>query len=121
MPSVYGDLDFSIKNGKLLNFEPLQNMSNFLFKKRDFNNVQFGEIRSHMTIRGTEIDIRKMEIESSVLRLFLEGRYSLKDHTDLEVQVPLSNLKKRDKRLRAGECGRRQQSRPQCVSSCLQR
>ena len=97
MPSVYGDIDLSIKNGKLLNFEPLQNMSNFLFKKRDFNNVQFGEIRSHMTIRGTEIDIRKMEIESSVLRLFVEGRYSLKDNTNLEVQVPLSNLKKRDK------------------------
>jgi hypothetical protein len=97
LPSVAGDVEFSIKNGKLLNFEPLQKMSNFLFKKRDFNNVQFGEIKSHLTIRGTEIDIRKMEIESSVLRLFVEGRYSLKNNTDLEIQVPLSNLKKRDK------------------------
>ena len=97
MPSVYGDIDLSIKNGKLINFEPLENMSTFLFKRRDFSNVQFGEIRSHMTIRGTEIDIRKMEIESSVLRLFVEGRYSLKNNTDLEVQVPLSNLRKRNK------------------------
>jgi hypothetical protein len=105
MPSVYGDLDLSIKNGKLINYEPLQNMSNFLFKRRDFNNVQFGEIRSHMTIRGTEIDIRKMEIESSVLRLFVEGRYSLKDNTDLEVQVPLSNLKKRNKNYKPENVG----------------
>jgi len=105
VPSIYGDFDFSIKKGKLLNFEPLQNMSNFLFKRRDFNNVQFGEIRSHMTIRGTEIDIRKMEIESSVLRLFLEGRYSLKDKTNLEVQVPLSNLKRRDKNYKPENVG----------------
>ncbi len=105
VPSVYSDLDFSIKKGRLLNFEPLENMSNFLFKKRDFSNVQFGEIRSHLTIRGTEIDIRKMEVESSVLRLFVEGRYSLKDHTDLEVQVPLSNLRKRDKNYKPENVG----------------
>jgi hypothetical protein len=105
MPSVYGDIDLSIKNGRLLNFEPLQNMSNFLFKRRDFSNVQFGEIRSHLTIRGTEIEIRKMEIESSVLRLFVEGRYSLKNNTDLEVQIPLSNLRKRDKNYKPENVG----------------
>ena len=105
MTSVYSDIDLSIKNGKLLNFQPLENMSNFLFKRRDFSNVQFGEIRSHMTVRGTEIDIRKMEIESSVLRLFVEGRYSLKNNTDLEVQVPLSNLRKRDKDYRPENVG----------------
>jgi hypothetical protein len=105
MPSVVSDVDFSIKRGVLLNFEPLENMSNFLFKKRDFSNVQFGEIKSHLAIRGNEIDIRKMEIESSVLRLFVEGRYSLKNKTDLSVQVPLSNLKKRDKNYKPQNVG----------------
>jgi hypothetical protein len=92
-----GDVQFSIKRGRLRNFEPLQNMSNFLFKNRDFTNVAFGEIKSRLTFHGTEIEISKMEIESSVIRLFVEGRYSVKDSMNLEVQVPLSNLKRRDK------------------------
>ena len=37
-----------------------------------------------------------MEIESSVLSIFVEGIYGLKGNTDISIQVPLSNLKKRD-------------------------
>lgn len=97
MGTIGSDINFSIKKGRLIDFEPLQKMSNFLFKKRDFTDIRFGEIKSHLAVRGSEIDISKMEIESTVLRLFVEGRYSLKDKTDLSIQVPLSNLKKRDK------------------------
>ncbi len=97
MASTSGNLDLVLKNGKLINFEPLENMSNFLFKKRDFSNVEFAEIRTHIAMQGKEFDISKMEVESNILRLFIEGRYSLTGHTDMSVQVPLSNLKKRDK------------------------
>ncbi len=97
MSTVTGDVDFKIKDGRLQDFEPLQKMSNFLFKKRDFTDVQFAEIRSHFQISGRTLNIARMEIESSVLTLFLEGRYSLADSTDLSIQVPVSNLKKRDK------------------------
>ena len=37
-----------------------------------------------------------MEIQSSVLTMFVEGIYSQKGNTDISIQVPLSNLKKRD-------------------------
>lgn len=104
-PSVKGNIRLSVKNGQLIDFEPLQNISNFLMKKRDFENVKFGEIKSAFTIRGTEVYFKKMEIESSVLRLFMEGRYSFANHTDLSVQVPLSNLKKRDKNYKPANVG----------------
>lgn len=104
-PSVMGNIKLSIKNGQLIDFEPLQNMSNFLMKKRDFDNVKFGEIKSAFTIRGTEVYFKKMEIESSVLRLFMEGRYSLANQTDLSIQLPLSNLKKRDKTYKPANVG----------------
>jgi len=96
-PGLKGNIKLLIKNGRLIDFEPLERMSNFLMKKRDFGDVKFGEIKSNFTIRDTEVYFRKMEIESTVLRLFMEGRYSLANHTDLSVQLPLSNLKKRDK------------------------
>lgn len=95
--SMTGDIRLVINDGKLDHYEPLQKMNNFLFKNRDFDVVQFGEITTHLTLDGPEIDIERMEIESSLLRMFLEGRYSFADSTDLSVQLPLSNLKKRDK------------------------
>lgn len=98
-------VDLSIKNGRLLNYEPLQHMSNFLLKKRDFDNVKFAEIKTRFTLRGKEVNIKKMEIESSVLRLFLEGRYSFANRTDLSVQIPLSNLRKRDKNYKPQNVG----------------
>ena len=96
-PSMRGTLDCKIANGELKNFEPMENMSNFLFKKRDFSDVEFAELNSNFSITGTDMDISRMEIQSSVLSLFLEGRYSFTDSTSLSVQLPLSNLKKRHK------------------------
>jgi uncharacterized protein involved in outer membrane biogenesis len=96
-PTMLGTLDCKITNGGLKNFEPMENMSNFLFKKRDFSDVQFAELNSNFSIAGTNMDISRMEIQSSVLTLFLEGRYSFTDSTSLSVQLPLSNLKKRHK------------------------
>ena len=96
-PSMWGDIDLKIKNGRLKDFEPMENMSNFLFKKRDFSDVAFAEINSHFSLKGSDLDITRMEIQSSVLSLFVHGRYSFTDSTSLSVQLPLSNLKKRDK------------------------
>ncbi|NOT75815.1 MAG: hypothetical protein HOP08_12885 [Cyclobacteriaceae bacterium] len=97
MPSLSGTVDFKLREGELKDFEPLEKMSNFLFKKRDFSDVQFAEIKGQFSLSGQYLDVSRMEIESSVLSLFLEGRYSLGDSTDLTIQVPLSNLKKRNK------------------------
>lgn len=96
-PSMQGTLDCIITDGGLKDFEPMENMSNFLFKKRDFSDIQFAELNSNFSITGTDMDISRMEIQSSVFTLFLEGRYSFTDSTSLSVQLPLSNLKKRHK------------------------
>jgi len=95
--SMRGTLECKISDGGLKDFEPMENMSNFLFKKRDFSDVEFAELNSSFSITGTNLDISRMEIQSSVVSLFLEGRYSFTDSTSLSVQIPLSNLKKRHK------------------------
>jgi hypothetical protein len=95
--TLKGNMNALITNGKIIHFQPLESMSNFLFKKRDFTEVEFAEINCSAKIIQSSLDIEKMEIQSSVLTLFLEGRYSFKDSTDLSIQIPLSNLKRRDK------------------------
>jgi hypothetical protein len=97
MPRLNGTVNLNVKEGRIRDFPPLESMSNFLFKKRDFTDVSFGEVIASFNIRGTELDVSRMEVQSTVLTLFLQGRFSLKDSTDLSIQVPLSNLKKRNK------------------------
>ena len=68
----------------------------FVFKNRDFDNIQFAELKNKLTIKGTNITIPPMQIQSSVLSLYVEGLFTQDNKTDLSIRVPLSNLNKRD-------------------------
>jgi hypothetical protein len=67
-----------------------------VFKKRNFSEIYFAELKNRFDIRNREITINRMEIQSTVLTLFVEGVYSLQGNTDISIQVPLSNLKNRE-------------------------
>ena len=94
--TIKSTVDFSLKNGALNNFEPVKKIQSFIFKKRDFDNIRFAELKDRLEIANQEIKINRMEIESSVLSMYVEGIYSMKGTTDMSIQIPLSNLKKRD-------------------------
>jgi hypothetical protein len=67
-----------------------------VFKNRNFENIQFVELKNKLEINRGDININRMEIQSSVISLFVEGLFSPRGgNTDNSVQVPLSNLKKR--------------------------
>lgn len=94
--SLTGKANFSITNGELVDFEPIKNISNFLIKNRNMSDVQFAEIKDDLSFKKGEITINRMEINSSVLSLFVEGIYGPKN-TDISIQVPVSNLKSKKK------------------------
>ncbi len=93
--SVVGTINFSLKNGALNNYEPIKKIQTSIFKKRDFDNIRFAELKDKLEVNKGEVKINRMEIQSSVMSLFVEGIYSRKGNTDISIQVPLSNLKKR--------------------------
>ncbi|MFN0082516.1 MAG: AsmA-like C-terminal region-containing protein, partial [Ferruginibacter sp.] len=92
--SANGAVSFSLKNGALNNFEPIKKIQNFIFKKRDFENIRFAELKDKIKIENGGFKFNRMEIQSTVLTLFVEGVYSKKDGSDLSIQIPLTNLKK---------------------------
>jgi hypothetical protein len=94
--SANGAVSFSLKNGALNNFEPIKKIQNFILKKRDFENIRFAELKDRIEIKNGGFRFNRMEIQSTVLSLFVEGLYSKKDGSDLSIQIPLINLKKRD-------------------------
>jgi hypothetical protein len=93
--SMDGNVEFSLKNGELINFEPVENISKKVFKNRNFSDVRFAELKDKFNIKGSAVKINRMEIESTVITLFVEGIYDAKKGTDMSIQVPLSNLKAR--------------------------
>ena len=94
--SLKGVIQISVKNGRLIAFEPVQKISERAFKNRDFSDIRFAELKDKLEVDGSQIKINRMEIQSTVLTMFVEGIYDVKKGTDLSIQVPLSNLKKRD-------------------------
>ncbi|NIJ55912.1 AsmA-like C-terminal region-containing protein [Dyadobacter arcticus] len=94
--TMQGTLHFDLRKGYIINFEPFMKMKRLIFKKRNFEQVKFATIRNNIQLKGQEIMIAPMEIESNVVTLYLDGIYSFGRKTDINIQIPLSNLKKRD-------------------------
>ncbi|MFC0182947.1 AsmA-like C-terminal region [Pseudarcicella hirudinis] len=94
--SMDGKLFIDLNNAEIVSFEPFLKMKKIIFKKRKWEEVRFAPIRNNFVLKGGEIEIKPMQIESNVLTFFLEGIYSFGDKTDLSIQIPLMNLKKRD-------------------------
>ena len=88
-----GFVKFNLENGQLVDFEPVEKISQTVFKNRNFSEIQFAELHDLLEINGENITINRMEIHSTVLTMFVEGIYNLKTGPDLSIQVPLSNLK----------------------------
>ena len=94
--SMNGFVGISLKNGRLINFEPFLKMKRLIFKKRNFEDVRFAPIVGKFSIQGQQILVKPMEVESNIMTLFIDGIYSFGNKTNLNLQIPLSNLKKRD-------------------------
>ncbi|GEO11462.1 AsmA-like C-terminal region-containing protein [Segetibacter aerophilus] len=94
---IVGYVDFSLKQGALLNYAPMEKIQQVAFKKRNFSEIYFAELKDRLDIKNKEIFLHRMEIQSTVLTLYVEGIYSIVGtNTDIGIQIPLSNLKKRD-------------------------
>ncbi len=94
--TMLGNLHFSLKRGSLINYKPLMDIQKIVFKNRNLDNIEFAELKDSLELKRNEIYIHRMEIESSALTAYIEGIYSFADNTNISIQVPLSNLKKRD-------------------------
>ncbi|MBO9154421.1 AsmA family protein [Chitinophaga sp. GCM10012297] len=92
--TMYGTVNFTLNKGALVNFEPLMNLSKFVFRKRDMSNITFEKIQNTLDIKGSKIYIHPMLIASSVLNVEVEGVYGIPKGTDIKLRVPLRNPKK---------------------------
>ena len=94
--TMKGEVKLNLVRGQINNFEPFLKMKRLIFKNRNLEQVRFAPIKNDLILKGEEIEIKEMEIESNVMTLFVEGIYSFGNKTDISIQIPLSNLSRRD-------------------------
>lgn len=92
--SLRGNIGFDLRNGALLDFEPLINVGKFAFPLRDLNNITFANLNGMLTFNGEKVDIAPMKVSSSVLNVDVSGVYSMGNGTNIALDVPLRNPKK---------------------------
>lgn len=91
--SIKGKLFFSLKKGQLIDFLPLKQLNEIALLNRDFSRITFAELKDSLIIEDNQIFIRRMEIASSALHIFVEGVYGINKPTDILIEVPLSNFR----------------------------
>ena len=94
--SLKGTVNFSIKEGQLLDFEPMEKIHETVLKKRDLSEIHFSDLTNRLDLDTTTLTIHRMEISSTALTVFVEGVYDFRTGPDLSIQVPLSNLKQKN-------------------------
>ncbi|CAN5180737.1 hypothetical protein BH23BAC1_BH23BAC1_34470 [soil metagenome] len=89
--SIVSDLEFSIKNGELNDFEPMQNLSRFV-EEKNLARLKFSELKNKVHIEKQTIFLPPMEIRSNVSTILIGGTHTFDQHIDYRLQVPLRSL-----------------------------
>jgi hypothetical protein len=92
--ALKGTVAFDLRNGALLNFDPLINVGKFAFPLRDLNNITISNLNGFLRVNGEKVTITPMKISSSVLNVDVAGIYSMGRGTNIALDVPLRNPKK---------------------------
>ena len=90
-----GKLYFLVENAQVKGFERLEDLASKVFRRSRFENIYFSPISNTVVIRGNQIEIPQMEIQSTAFSMFVEGTFSYGDSTNMWISIPINNLKKR--------------------------
>ena len=94
--SMNGNVTFGLKNGALVQFDPVKNVGKFAFPFRNMDTITFTNLNGKFDVKGEKVTIHPMQVNSSVLNMDIQGVYSFGKGTAIYVDVPLRNPK-RDK------------------------
>jgi len=109
--SFFGSVDFTLNNGALVNYEPMERIGSLVFfRRRNFSNITFRSLHNTLHVQGDKIYIPEMLIESSVFNVIVEGVYGIPKGTNIGMSIPIRNPEKdrflpdslREKRLKRG-------------------
>ncbi|MDR3367100.1 MAG: AsmA-like C-terminal region-containing protein [Prevotellaceae bacterium] len=91
MDKLAATLNFTVSNGRLLEFAPIQPLSAYL-KKSLLQDVRFSALKNTLSLENGKITIPKMEVRSTALNAIIAGTQELKGDFDYHITLYLNEL-----------------------------
>lgn len=104
------DIDMTIDNGKILDFEPMIDMEKFMKKKRlarylksdDLSTIKFSQLKNHIQIQNDTIFIPYMNIISTANDFTITGKHTFDSHIDYDIEMPIVNYNRQERNEKLG-------------------
>lgn len=89
--SLAAVIDFSIKDGELIQFEPLRAASKFI-RVEELSNIKFSELKNTIQIKDRRLDLPEFEVKTSALNLMLFGTHYFDNTVDYHFKINLHKM-----------------------------
>ena len=84
-------VDISIKNGELNNFEPMQRLSKYV-EEESLTHMRFADLANQVFVKDKKVFLPAMTVVSNVSSIQIHGTYTFDHHISYKVQVPLKKF-----------------------------
>lgn len=92
--SIFGSVVFNLTDAALVDFAPIADVAQFAFPGRNLSNIELKKLDGTLLLKGSTVEIKPMQINSSVININLKGVYGYNAGTNIQMDVPLRNPKK---------------------------
>lgn len=102
--SLYLLADVSLKEGRLMNFKPLETLSRFI-RLEELRDIKFATLQNQIEIKNEVISFPQMIIKSTALNLAVSGTHTFDNYIDYSIKVNVFDIlaKKFKKNARQGD------------------
>lgn len=94
-PTLTADISTVIKNGELINFEPLQKLNKYL-DDEGLSKLKFADLKNDIHVENKTVYIPQMQVRSNVTSLQISGTHTFDQQIDYHIVAPLINKSKID-------------------------
>ena len=98
-PTIVAESHFSILDGRLIDFKPVQELSSFI-DLEELKDISFSKLENDLFVRNSTISIPKMQITSSVGAFSVYGTHNFNNDYSYHVRILLSDILSKKARLR---------------------
>lgn len=109
MDKLYVLADVELKNGEIIQYEPLQKLSGFA-NVDDLRNLKFASLRNKIEIRNQTIFIPEMNILSNAMNITLAGSHTFNNYLDYRLKLKLSEILKKKRKPSENEFGEEEEN-----------
>ena len=103
-PKFKAVAELNMKNGQLINYEPLFALSKFI-DLNDLKNLKFSELKNTLEIANEKLIIPEMDIKTNAISLSVSGIHSFENFLDYHLKITLNELLNKKRKVKENEFG----------------